>query len=41
MNCIEIFQQKNYSLLILNQAFNDDSGSWWWWINVIGMLLKY
>ncbi|UJR19463.1 hypothetical protein I4U23_022594 [Adineta vaga] len=39
MNCMEIFQEKNYSLLILNQAFSDDSGSWWWWINIIGTLL--
>jgi hypothetical protein len=22
---------------MLNQAFNDDSGSWWWWVNIIGM----
>ncbi len=37
MDCKEIFQQRNYSLVMLNQAFNDDSGSWWWWINIIGM----
>ncbi|CAF2825081.1 unnamed protein product [Rotaria sp. Silwood2] len=39
MNCAEIFRQKNYSFLILNQAFNDDSGSWWWWINIIGTFI--
>ncbi|CAF1044017.1 unnamed protein product [Rotaria sordida] len=38
MNCAEIYRQKNYSLSILNQAFNDDSGSWWWWTNIIGIL---
>ena len=36
MNCTEVFQRKNYSFTMLNQAFNDDSGSWWWWTNVIG-----
>ncbi|CAF0789802.1 unnamed protein product [Adineta steineri] len=39
MNCTEIFRQRNYSFLMLNQAFNDDSGSWWWWINLIGTFI--
>jgi len=41
MNCPEIFEQKNSSVLMLNQAFNDDSGSWWWWINIIGRICVF
>lgn len=36
MSCTQIFHRNNYSLSILNQALNDDSGSWWWWVNVTG-----
>ncbi|CAF0878166.1 unnamed protein product [Adineta steineri] len=39
MNCTEIYQQKNYSMLMLNLALSDDSGSWWWWTNVLGTLI--
>ncbi|CAF3688407.1 unnamed protein product [Rotaria sp. Silwood1] len=39
MNCTAELQTKNYSSTILNQAMNDDAGSWWWWTNVIGTLL--
>jgi hypothetical protein len=35
MTCTQ-FQRKNYSDIILNQAINDDMGSWWWWTNAIG-----
>ncbi len=35
MTCTQ-FQRKNYSDIILNQAMNDDMGSWWWWTNAIG-----
>ncbi|CAF4865144.1 unnamed protein product, partial [Rotaria sp. Silwood1] len=35
MNCTAELQTKNYSSTILNQAMNDDAGSWWWWTNVI------
>jgi hypothetical protein len=40
MSCTE-FQRKNYSVTMLNQAMNDESGSWWWWINAIGKNISF
>lgn len=40
MNCID-FQRKNASINMLNQAMNDDSGSWWWWINTVGKIISF